>query len=284
MKTNNTYALPISPYKDKCNGFAAVGTEDKQYVLGVTVGIGVSGKTLSHTGSTVLDETNAFDLAEIDGPYIGQLNMSIVSSFCGPQGCIWGYDLANNLKDRKTFEDLDITEVRLGQSSIKVYNGDFLVEALQELFGTSKDKKFNIIPGAHTPFASKNIKQEGPAILYAAIAIGIPTNRGSNACLLMEDMGTLSSQDITSNKREVVENLAKSILQVGSNQGVEYTECYIVFKYKEVHSGEIGCALVAAPYFTIAQEAIPKSLIGKYDFKKLLKMDLEAWKSYIKKL
>jgi histidine decarboxylase len=275
--------LPISPYKDKCNGFAAVGTEDKQYILGVSVGIGVAPMGLSHSGSAVLDETNAFDLAEIDGPYIGQLNMSIVSSFCGPQGKIWGFDLANNLERRTRFGGVIPERIKEGESVLEIFNGDFLVDALQELFGTVESKKYNIIPGSHTPFASKNIKSPGPTTLYAAIAIGIPKDRSKDACLLMEDVGFIDER-VSKYKESIIKNLAKSVLKVGQNQRVTYKECYIVFKSKEIKENEIGCALVSAPYFTLAQKTIPKNWLGILDFNRLFSISLENWKKFIKKL
>jgi len=39
----------------------------------MALGVGVTDVRFSHKGSKLLDEINAFDLAEIDGPYIGQL-------------------------------------------------------------------------------------------------------------------------------------------------------------------------------------------------------------------
>src|SRR5690606_19271134 len=84
----------ISPYENYCDGYGNLSSSGNSYILGLTLGIGVAKKQSSHHGSKMLDEINAFDLAEVSGPYIGQLNMSIVSSFCGVQGLIWEYYIA----------------------------------------------------------------------------------------------------------------------------------------------------------------------------------------------
>lgn len=279
-KDNNKY---LSPYDKFCNGYAGDSNIDKGYILGVSIGIGISKSKLSHQGSNLLDEINAFDLAEIDGPYLGQLNMSIVSSFCGPQGLIWGYDIASNVKNRTRFTELGIEDVTLGSDTISVYNGDFLVEALKNLFGTVNEKNYNILPGSHVPFASKNIKVNKPCTIYSAIAIGIPQDRKKNACLLMEDVGTCKIKSGEPNKKEIITKLAESIILIGRNQKVKYSETMIVFKSKKVNRKETACALVAAPYFTLAQDAVPSDKLGKKDFNILFDLDLKDWSNNIKK-
>lgn len=273
---------PISSYDNLCDGYGADGVNNTSYILGVTLGIGVSESNLSHKGSSVLEETNAFDLAEVDGPYIGQLNMNVVSSFCGPQGYIWGYDIANNLKNKRIFSELNLESIQYKEKTLPIYDGTFLLEALGKLFGTAQDKKFNIIPGAHVPFASKNIKVHGNGILYSSIGIGIPKDREKNACLLMEDIGLLETE-CDEEKRIIVENLAKSIIEVGINQKVEYKECLVLYKSREIKGNQTGCALVAAPYFTLARSAVPKNFLGELDFKKLLNISIEEWFNSLRK-
>ncbi len=177
---------------------------------------------------------------------------------------------------KKMQKDTELLESRSG-----VYEGEFLVEALKELFGTVEDKRFNIMPGSHVPFASKNVKMQGPGSLYSAIAIGIPKDRKNNACLLMEDIGMLKAEAdyvVT----EIIENLTKSVISVGLNQKVEYKKCLVIFHKKFVPLGFTGCSLVAAPYFTLAKNAFPKDLMGRYDLEKLKKMTLQEWKKYMK--
>ncbi len=54
-------------------------------------------------------------------------------------------------------------------------------------------------------------------------------------------------------------NLSKSILTIGKNQQVQYSEIFIGIEHITIATDEIGCALAASPYFTLAQGAFPKS-------------------------
>lgn len=83
----------ISSYNRNCDGYGNP-SGNGGYILGFLLEVGKVSKRLGHEGSSMLDEINSFDMAERNGTYLGQINMSIVSSFCGPQGLIWGYDIA----------------------------------------------------------------------------------------------------------------------------------------------------------------------------------------------
>jgi histidine decarboxylase len=259
-KVNNA----ISPYPLTCDGFGSPLASGKSYFLGAFMGVGVTKKKFGHKGSTLLDEINAFDIAETDFSYIGQINMSIVSSFCGPQGIIWGYDFAKHPKlrqraDRKTFPE----SVRTGKFSADVYQIEPLLEATQQLFGTVDKRLFPLQPGAHVPCAGKNIKIHGAGRIYSGVALAIAEDRVANANLLMEDVGEIpldfSATDMEVKHYEdmIRRNLAESVLQIGINQNVTYKEIFVGVKSVYVPENEIGCALVAFPYFTLAQEALP---------------------------
>jgi len=272
-------ANSVSTYNNYCEGYGNSGASGNSYILGLSLGIGVADKSLSHEGSGVLDQIDAFDLAEIDGPYIGQLNMSIVSSFCGPQGAIWGYDLAKHpeiyqLPERQSFPNI----VEAFGKTLPIYDAHKLISATQKLFGTVDNRRFILRPGSHVPFASKNIKISTPGWVYAGIAIGIPVNRDRDACLLMEDTGEVKG-DLINNPNfedDLLARLGKSIIKVGINQKVEFEKCFVAVKYAEVKENQVGCALVAAPYFTLAKDAIPKTITG-FDFQRLLDLNLDQW-------
>ncbi len=123
------------------------------------------------------------------------------------------------------------------------------------------------MPGSHVPCAGKNIKIEGPGIVYAAIGIGIAKDRQKDACLLMEDIGSIplkyNKKEIEAYKKLIKINLAKSILQIGRNQRVKYSECFVGVIAIEAAKNEIVCALVAAPYFTLARKALKYYHINK---------------------
>jgi histidine decarboxylase len=268
----------VSPYVRYCDGYGNSGSSGNNYILGLTIGVGVKDVLFSHKGSQILDEISAFDLAETDGPYIGQLNMSNVSSFCGPNGLIWGYDLARN-EDRniKPSASMFGKTYSYKGAEIIVHDAMTIVEASERLFGTVDVRRYTLFPGSHVPFAGRNIKISRPGTAYAAIAIGIAKNRQRDACLLMEDVGILECADFVTNRETVLSNLIRSILEIGANQRVEYSECFVGMKNCKVKDGQVGCALVAAPFFTIAKDAVVKNNNGKADFQRMTKTTLEEW-------
>ena len=269
----------ISSYSNYCDGFATVA--DQSYILGIILGLGVSSVSLGHSGSTLLDEIVAFDRAEIDEAYLGQINMSTVSSFCGPQGIIWGYDLAVS-STLESQHPLLPKRLKYHNQYYPVYNVEPLTEATKALFGTVEKKRFPLIPGAHVPCAGKNKTEIGPKRIYSGIALGIPKNRSHSANLLMEDIGTITnescSEELDRARSKILTNLATSVLKVGENQGIVFQEIFVGLKDIFVKEGEIGCALVAAPYFTLAQNAVPNS-----DPESLIDLSLQAWQTKVKK-
>jgi histidine decarboxylase len=275
---SNVLKGAISPYQSYCDGYGNSGSSGNNYLLGLTLGVGVKDVLFSHKGSQTLDEINAFDLAETDGPYIGQLNMSKVSSFCGPNGLIWGYDLARHQSISDTPSNpLFYETYEYKGNVIKVRNATAIVEATQKLFGTVDRRTYPLFPGAHVPFAGRNKTMSKPGVIYASIAIGIAKDRQRDACLLMEDVGILKSADFETSEKTVLSNLVHSILEVGANQRVTYSECLIGMKTCEIKDGQVGCALVAAPYFTIAKNAIIKNSNGKEDFQRTVDITLAEW-------
>lgn len=258
----------VSPYRDRCDGQGNPTSKTGDYLLGTVIEVGVAPISLSHDGSSMLDKINAFDMAERNSSYIGQVNMSIVSSFCGPRGVIWGYDVARPKKQDQKIKGLE--SVSYNGKKAPVYSIQPMLAATEALFGTVNDKRLHLMPGAHVPFASKNIKKIGPARLYSCLAIGIAKERDKEACLLMEDVGEipmhLSKSHLKTYHRTILKKAAKSVLVIGENQNVEYEKILVGLKDCDVRRGEIGCALVAAPYFTMAsglyEEVSTEGLMG----------------------
>jgi histidine decarboxylase len=267
----------ISPYDEYCDGYGNLGASGNSYIIGFVLGVGQAGLSLKHDGSQVLSEINAFDRAEVYGTYLGQINMSIVSSFCGPQGLIWGYDIAR-VQNLRTKHKLGLKTLKYRGRKIPVYSAAPLLTATRKLFGTVDKKHFPLMAGAHVPCAGKSFKDVGPRHIYAAFAIGIAEYREKDANLLMEDLGWLPlKQDksaLVNYKKLVLNNLAESILSVGINQKVKYKEIFLEIIDIEVPEGFIGCSLVAIPYFTLAKKAIPKEGLDS-----MIKMNLTEWET-----
>ncbi|MGE5194237.1 MAG: histidine decarboxylase, pyruvoyl type, partial [Deltaproteobacteria bacterium] len=73
-----------------CDGYGSPGARGAGYVSVPTLNTGTAKTDLDD----VLDSIVAYDASEASDTYIGQINMLYASSFSGPQGAIWGYDVA----------------------------------------------------------------------------------------------------------------------------------------------------------------------------------------------
>lgn len=273
-----TLSGAIGPYKNYCAGYENPGASGGNYLMVLALGTGTVKKQLSHSGSIMLDQTLAFDAAEISGVNLGQTNMITVSSFCGPHGSVWGYHLAKQQPQAHPLFPLSTYSYH-GQK-VPVFSASPYIQAAKSLLGTINKKVFPIKPGSHVPCATKSIMLEGPTLLYSAIGMGVPITEDVDACLMMEDVGQfkipLSPKDFMNAKTLVLENMIKSIISVGINQHVTYREIVIEIIVNNVANNEIGCALVAAPYLTLAKNAIPKGGINR-----LFKMTLQEWQNSI---
>lgn len=264
----------VGPYENYCDGyFSFYPNKRGNYIGAITLSTAKVPRKFFHTGSEKLDEINAYDLAEAEGAYIGQLNFIPATSFCGPMGAIWGYDLVKpgDLRRTKLKECSQIENYNGRQ--IPVYSAEPLIKAAELLFGTKKELHFPIIPGAQVPHAGKSIEKSGPTKLYCGIGIGVPEDREKAAVLWMEDVGILDCA-----KERIIESLAKSILEVGYNQDVKFHEIFVSVKDTgEINRDEIGCAFVAVPYIVLAEGAVLEK-----DVNKLMKLSLEEWEKEAK--
>jgi len=240
----------ISEFEHFC-----VGCFDPFYVQAFITSVGKS-KIQLKVHSQLLDELNAYDHAELDTVYLGQINAITVTSFCGKDGLIWGYDAypSKNLYKEYLFSIKDHKG-----NDVKVYSAKYLVEASKQLFGTKDSKKFNLVHGSLTPAAQRKIFKKGPAKIYGALALGITEKRDQNVDLIMEDIGELpietKSTDIDILRDKLLRNLAKSISVIGKNHNVNFKEIFVNFEWTVLTEDEMGCVLLIAPYFKLASNA-----------------------------
>lgn len=232
----------ISPHEDYCAGYL---NSNQSYITAPVIGIGVTNKQQrSNFNEHNVDKIIAYDSAEVDQAYIGQINMIKVSSFCGPNGLLWGYDLAKTeLEEPKTIANLPTHS--LGN----------ILKASVELFGTIDNKNYPLLPGSHVPTAYKSVFSQGKGTVYGAIAIAIPKDREKNAILFMEDAGFIDSFNSNAFVEEITYDLINSIKYISQNQKVEYSSVLFGIRTQEVQETQMGCALVAIPYFTLAKKA-----------------------------
>lgn len=223
-------------------------------------------KKLTHLISKKLDEINAFDLAESKGPYLGQLNLITVSSFIGPNGYLWGHEIA----ETENIRDHLMTSIR----GIKVFSAEPLIEASLQLFGTRDKQHFPPIPGAHTPCAAKSIEKLGPCYIYGGIGIGIVKDRTLHANLLMEDIGyakDINEQTSISEENQMQIQIARSLTEIAKNQNVALQEIFVSTRKLFVAQNEVGCILAAVPYVTLPKVAFPPKI------KDLSTLSLSEW-------
>ena len=255
--------IPTGLYEDYCSGYQNTGNVGNGYLLGMVIGVGKTKVSNIKEGSDNLEKIDAFDRAEVEDTNIGQINMITVSSFCGPMGKIWGLDLA---KSEELYDKDEYTPSG-------VYSLKPLMQATKSLLGTIEDKRFPFMPGSHVPCASKYITSSEPTVIYSSLTIAIPKDRQKNACLLMEDIGEVNSIN-NETKTRLLERAVESVSRIGDNQKVLYNEIFTDLKMVKISKGEAGCALVAAPYFSIAKNAIPSD-------KSLNEISLSEWEKLV---
>ncbi len=290
-KRKKVLAGALSPYTEYCDGFGSPGASGNNYITAVMLDVGVTKCKWSHQGSILLDKIISFDKAEVSHTNIGQINMIMVSSFCGPAGLVWGYDLVRGA-DFYHAHPLYKKGYALDKDrKVNVYSAQTLREATHRLFGSVQKKRFPLLPGGHIPCAGKHISLMGPDHIYAALALAIPHNREREACLFMEDIGQIvinrrcdyykmnkkENTECDEIKSQIIENLAHSVIEIGRNQNINYEEIFIDVVDVLLPPNYIGCALVAAPYFTLAKNAISKKGINS-----LFNEDLEHWEKSVK--
>src|SRR3989344_7437701 len=243
----------ISSNRQHCVGYLGQGG----YLTALIMGFGSFPKTFSHKGSEVLDSVLAYDRAEVEDIYLGQINMSLVSSFSGPEGLIWGYDCARKAEEAWSPKSIklpaDVQEVGLRRGSV-------LRDAARALLGTNAKRHFPFLPGSHVFCAGKFRFFWGPTRLYAAVGIGIPEDRSNAACVFMEDVGQILAEEAYK-EEEIMVHMAQSVVNVGRNQRVSYREVFVDCITKTIPVSELGCALVAMPYFHLAKNAYNENIL-----------------------
>ena len=266
----------ISPYKQYCDGFKSPGASGGSYINSLILSIGKSSTDFYNDGSETINGIVAYDNAEIETAYIGQINMTIVSSFSGPNGLIWGYDLVQPDDLRKPHPLVEGKMVT-SKNILNVYDINPLLKASQALFGTNRKRHFPFIPGAHVPCAGRFIIKRGPCHIYSAMSISIPKDRSKSASLLMEDVGHFS-KDEDNSRRVILSNIINSALVIGKKQDIGFKNIYVGIRDKQVEDGEIACAMAIMPYFSLAQKAVINN-----NYKKLLDISLIDWREKAEK-
>ncbi|HJN65273.1 MAG TPA: histidine decarboxylase, pyruvoyl type [Pirellulales bacterium] len=276
----------IGPYARYCDGFGMPGAEGMGYVSVLKVITGVVQKT----DDNLLDGIVAYDRAEANEAYIGQINMLTASSFNGPAGSIWGYDLARH-------EGIDSQKPlfqakQYDGSDLPVYDAEPLLDSGKRLFGTEQARRFPPLPGAHVICANKSVTVYRPKTgtpdpdknqaygVWAYIAIAVAKDRNTTASLFIEDAGLWTKNDRDADLVAYLDGHRKSVVwsvvACGKDQSVLYDRVYVGFAHTMMKPGEIGTALTVAPYIVLARDAVPGG-----DFTRLDSMSLPQWEKAV---
>lgn len=266
----------VGPEKKFCMGYMNPGAPSGQgYISTLKLSVGtVDVENLDEVTEVIV----SYDRCEKNDAYIGQINMLTVSSFCGQNGAVWGFDLAKHDDIAGKKEKPMYMQSQPGGPDIPVYNVKPLLEAAEKLYGHEKQRRFPPMPGAHVICANKDVTAHGPVWVWASIGIAILKDRSAGACLFIEDANTFGDGKTT--EKEVVDFLeatnrkvSNSIALCGQDQSVEYERIYVGYKYTFVKPNQVGCALTCAPYVYLAQDAIPAGMKAS----DLQKLTLSEW-------
>jgi histidine decarboxylase len=272
----------IAPYSAQCDGYGNPGAGGSGYVAVVTLKTAQTPKELAIPGQTGegLDGTVAFDQAEAAGAYLGQVNLIDASSFIGPNGVLWGYDLAKAADgaERKPAKPAELPAT----GGIPVRPVEPLLEAAARLFGSRDEPRFPLLPGTPVVAAHKEITAAGPTTVWCGIALAIAEDRRSGANLIVEQCGEYKPQPEGATEdqyfRLARENLAKSVLRMAKNHNVKYREILLGIKQESVREGFVGHAMATVPYVVLAREAVPLGGVER-----LAKMSLADWEQALQR-
>ena len=274
----------IGPFQNYSDGYGNPGATGNGYISVLKVSTG----TVEKTDDALLDGIVAYDRAEANDAYIGQINMVTASSFCGLAGQIWGYDVAAPEIIRQDKQEPLFTVTQYDGSKLPVYDAAPLLAAGEALFGTEQARRFPPAPGAHVICANKSVtayrpasgppdKDKGEAYgVWSYIAISIARDREKDASLFIEDAGLWEDNDspkaLDAYLQEHRKSVLWSIVACGKDQSVLYDRTYIGYAYRIMQPGQVGTALTVAPYVVLAKNAVPEGGFGK-----LNELSLKEW-------
>ena len=269
----------VGPSKEFCMGYMNPGAGEG-YISTMKLSVGtVDVKDLD----AVTENIVSYDRCEKNDAYIGQINMLTVSSFCGLNGAVWGFDLAKHDDIASGAEKPMYMQSKPDGPDIPVYNVRPLLEATERLFGKEQQRRFPPIPGSHIICANKDVTARGPLWVWSAIGIAILKDRSKGSSLFIEDANTYGNDSTTESEmigylEGTLRKVTNSIALCGQDQGVEYERIYVGYKYTFVEPHQVGCALTCAPYINLAQNAIPEGMQAS----DLRQLTISEWEKKLK--
>jgi len=271
----------VGPFDDYCDGYGNPGAQGLGYISVLKLATGIVNVS-QHPMDSVLSGIVAYDRAEANTAYIGQINMVTASSFCGLKGMVWGYDLcvAESLRSKPIMND----KKRHDGAPYPVYDAQPLLDAGVSLFGMENQRRFPPIPGGRVMCANKSAtasysdRFEGkhPTAVWCYIAVSIAEDREKSADLFIEDAlpfyDSSDPKDVEEFLKKHTDAVVDSILLCGKDQNVRYKESFISWAYTMIEDGYVGTALTCVPYIILAQNAV-----ASQGFEAMKKMGISEW-------
>jgi histidine decarboxylase len=258
MKLEDVVNGAVGPFENHADGYGNSGASGLGYVSVLKL---QTGKVKADMDET-LEGIVSYDRAETHGTYVGQINMIAASSFNGINGAVWGYHLSKHEDIADGSIKPLFTKKRNDGVDVPVYSVEPLLNAGERLFGTNDERRYPILPGAHTICAVKSATTHGPTAVWCAIAIAIAEDREKDSNLFIEDAGSSIPGDDDESRTIFLNNLmqkiATSIVRCGDDSNVKYKEIFLGYRTEWIPEGYVGCSLTCAPYVVLAQNAIPK--------------------------
>ena len=273
MRAPHIDKTAISPYDCYCDGYGMPGAYGNGYLAALKVSAGMVKKA----DDQLIDGIVAYDRAEINDAYVGQINMLTASSFCGLAGQIWGYDVARHDQIANGSYQPLYKETQFDGSSLPIYDAKPLLDASLELFGSEKERRFHLLPGAHTICANKGVTtsrpKKGAALkpgqaygVWSYIAISFAKDRDYAADLFIEDAGCWVEND---NEEDLLafldahrKSITRSVVQCGQDSHVLFDRTYIAYAHCILKPETVGTAITVGPYFSLARDAVPAEGFG----------------------
>lgn len=276
MKLEDIVNGAVGPFEEYADGYGNPGANGLGYISVLKLETGVVKADMDK----VLEGIVSYDRAETDGAYVGQINMVAASSFNGLNGAVWGYHLAKEESIAGGTIKPIFMRKRSDGVEIPVYSVKPLLDAGQRLVGTSSERRFPLLPGAHVNCAVKSNTIVGPNSVWCAIAIAMVEDREKDSNLFIEDAGDSIPADSEEARvtylEQLLEKIATSIVRCGDDSNVKYKEIFVGYKTQWVPEGHVGCSLTCAPYLVMAKKAIPQTGPAS-----MLNMTLPEWEKSV---
>ncbi len=245
----------VGAFSHYCAGYLNPGASGPGYIAAVKL------STARMTCGENEESEISCDRAGKNDAYMGQINRTNASAFCGLNGALWGYDLVRPDEFKNGETKSLTTEKRHDGQRVQVWDIGPLADSLERLFGTNDQRRFPLLPGALVPCAGKMVAAPGPAVVRCLTVLAIAEDRESAPDHAIQYAGIKDESAKTGlnakTREELYENNIFSLLRGGEEQGVLYKEIFVGYKELTVPEGEVGCALSWMPYFTLAQKAVP---------------------------